>query len=481
MLTITPRDMLVPFSPDDLAEMHSAALRVLREIGMVVGNQQALKALADAGVRVEGGRAFFAPGFVEERLASIRAGRRERRPRRVRERLTIGIGDMCQYYLSPATGEIELMTTADLVEACKCAQSLHDLGLRANVPGVPRDVPQQLQAIVEYRVGAEFLSTGGNVDTLHPPEALPYLFAMAEAMDRPLTGCGMFTVSPLRLAGLEFDAAVYYASHWQSFSVHSLPAVGATAPIHLRAAWVLSIAEAVGGAVVLHVVGGGKPVHFTAGMYPFDLRTLAIIGGSPEFAWMCWAGAQVNRFYDPDAGYSMMLGTQAKQPGLQAGLEKAMAGAFGVMTGCDDLHYAGVLSYDDIFSPEQMLADCELRDALEQLRRVCPPEDADGWLEEIREGATNGYVQTDATLDNHHSTYWYPRLLDRTTWHTYQAGQGKEARRRAREEMLALLAAYSYEPPGSAIEAVRRIFAEAWRALGGESDAPTLKLLGSDR
>ena len=238
---------------------------------------------------------------------------------------------------------------------------MRDAGFPSYVPGVPRDVPQQLQAITEYRIGSEFLTGSPTLDTLHPPEALPYLLAMSEAMGHPMRSGGMFTVSPLRLAGYEFDIAVDYADRWESFWVTSYPGLGATAPVRMRAAWVLSIAEALGGAIVLHVIGGGKPVHFNIGMFPFDLRTLTIVGGPPECAWMYWVSAQVTRFYNPAHGYSMMLGTQAKRPGLQAGYEKAMAGAFGVLTGCDDLHYAGVMSFDDIFSPEQMVADNELR------------------------------------------------------------------------------------------------------------------------
>jgi len=88
------------------------------------------------------------------------------------------------------------------------------------------------------------------------------------------------------------------------------------------------------GCVTLHLIGGGKPVHVSIGMFPFDLRTFSAVGGMPECAWMCWASAQITRYYEPSAGYSMMLSTQAKRPGPQAGLEKGLAGAFGVMTGC---------------------------------------------------------------------------------------------------------------------------------------------------
>jgi trimethylamine--corrinoid protein Co-methyltransferase len=470
------------FTREEIERMHSAALRTLHEIGLEVANPQALQALASAGVRVAGQRAFFEPAFVEERLAALCPTRGGAPSRPTSGRLTIGVGDMCQYYHNPYTDQIELMSTADVVEAAKCVESMRDSGLGSYVPGVPRDVPQQLQAIMEYRIGSEFLTGLPTLDTLHPPEALPYLFAMAEAMGHPLESGGMFTVSPLRLAGHEFDIAIQYAARWQHFWVTSYPGVGATAPVRLHAAWVLSIAEALGGAVTLHVVGGGKPVSFTVGMFPFDLHTLAIVGGMPECAWMYWASAQITRFYNPDAGYSMMLGTQAKRPGLQAGLEKALAGALGVLTGCDDLHYAGVLSFDDIFSPEQMAADCELRDALEQLARGIPQgtDSPDDWLDEIREGVASGYVHADTTLDHYRETYWFPKLLDRTTWHTFQAGHIRTARQRAREEILSRLKGYHYRPPSQGIQAVRHIFTDAWRQLGGDPKAACLSVLYND-
>ncbi|MHB0856252.1 MAG: trimethylamine methyltransferase family protein [Anaerolineae bacterium] len=462
---------------EEIGRMHQAALRVLSEVGMQVYNQAALQSLARVGVRLVGDRAFFPPELVEERLSEMLSnGPVSPRPP-ARERLTISVSDMCQYYHNPTTDQIGLMFTEDLIEATRCVEVLRDTGLAGGVPGVPRDVPQQLQAIMEYRVGCEYSSAGGNVDTMYPPEAVPFLLEMAAAMGRPIRGIGMFTVSPLRMAGFEFDAAVERAEYWQSFHVHSLPAVGATAPIHPRAAWVLSIAEAVGGAVILYIVGGGKPVSFVAGMYPFDLRTLAIVGGAPEFAWMCWAGAQVNRYYHPGASYSMMLGTQAKRPGMQAGLEKGLAGAFGVATGCDDVHYAGVLSYDDILSPVQMVADVELRDALQHLARGIPCDDPESWIEEIRAGIGEGYVRTDATLDHYGEIYWFPRILDRTTWHTYEGGSGRDAEERARQEILKRLAGYSYRPPAESIERVRGIFREAWRQLGGDPVAPFLSAL----
>jgi trimethylamine--corrinoid protein Co-methyltransferase len=476
------------FSPSGIAQMHQAALRVLHEIGMAVDNPAALQALAEAGVRVADGRAFFQPQDVEARLAGLQAvwaarhqaqnggvGADGLRPED--RRLTISVGDMCQYYHNPHTDAIELMTTANLIEACRSVESLRQRGLGSYVPGVPRDVPPQLQAILEFRIGAEFLTDGPTLDTIHPPEALEYLFEMSAALGTPMRATNVFPVSPLRLSGYEFDLAVSQKDRWQEFYITTYPAAGVSAPVRFRAAWVLSLAEALGGMAIMHIIGGGKPVWFSVGMFPFDLRTLTIVGGMPECAWMFWARAQLNRFYDPAAGYSMMLGSQAKRPGLQAGLEKGMAGALGVLTGCDDLHYIGVLSFDDIFSPEQMVADCELRDALEQLRRGIPPDDPEDWLAAIRQGLERGYVQADDTLDHYRESYWFPRLFDRLSWHTFQRVNGKTSRQRARAELLDRLASYQYRPPAQAIQEVRCIFRRAWQHLGGDPQAEYLPLL----
>lgn len=475
------------FTADAIEQMHCAALRVLSEVGLSVENPDALKVLSDAGVRVVGSRALFEPAFVEEQLAVIRQIRDSDQGATLSEplqtgasdRLTITIGDMCQYYHSPFTDEVELMSTADLIEATKCVESMRDAGLGSYVPGVPRDVPHQLQAIVECRIGAEF-TRNITLDTLHPPEALTYLFEMAEALGRPLESGGMFPVSPLRLSGYEFDVTVRHAARWKRFWVTTYPMVGATAPVRLRSAWVMSIAEALGGAVTLHLVGGGKPVYVNIGMFPFDLHTFGAVGGMPECAWMFWASAQVTRHYDPSAGYSMMLSTQAKRPGPQAGLEKGMAGAFGVMTGCNDLHYAGVMSFDDIFSPEQMMLDCELRDALEQLVRGIPSQGSEQWVEDIRQGVADGYVNVDTTLDNYRDTYWFPHLFDRATWHTFHICAGKTARERARDELCSRLETYDYRPPEPQIHDVRRVFVDAWKKLGGDLGSSHLSLLNND-
>ena len=115
------------FTLEGIQQMHEAALRVLAEIGLEVNNPEALRKLAEAVVRVEGNRTYFDPSRMEDHLAQICPQRGTAVERAVPERLTIGIGDMCQYYHSPFSDEIALMSTPNVIEATKAAEAMRDI------------------------------------------------------------------------------------------------------------------------------------------------------------------------------------------------------------------------------------------------------------------------------------------------------------------------------------------------------------------
>ena len=66
-------------------------------------------------------------------------------------------------------------------------------------------------------------------------------------------------------------------------------------------------------------------------------------------------------------------------------------------------------------------------------------------------GWTTGYIQADTTLDHYPQAFWFSRLFDRLSWHSFQEAGAKTARQRARDEALSRLAAYHYHPPQDAI------------------------------
>ncbi len=458
-----------PYFQGDIEKFHREALKVLQKIGLAVENDTALQALTRAGLKVEGSRVFFEPQLVDEQLESnykAVLGRMPAPDHSTEDKLVMGVGDLPQYYLNPYTGKTELMTVKGLIQATKFLESVKSDTVWSMVPGVPRDVPHQLQAVTEYYIGAEYCSNGGNIDTLYPEAAVPYLFEMASAMGRPFSGGGMFTISPLKIGGFEFNTIIKHIDFFDHFYISSLPTMGVGSPIYPDISWVVSIAEVVGAAIVLHLLSGGKPAMISAGMFPFDLHSLAVMGGSPEYVLMEYGRDVITKRYNPYATYTHTVTTMAKAPGLQAGVEKGYGAGFAVAMGCRNLAGAGLLSFDDIFSPEQAVVDMEMRDMLQRLiKRTAPPPETE-WMGIIEEGLQGGYLNTEATLNHYREIYYFPKIFNRSTLHTFlsQGGEGS-LEDRLRGIVIDKIENHSYRPPRDQIQTVRRIFRDAWRKL----------------
>jgi len=194
-----------------------------------------------------------------------------------------------------------------------------------------------------------------------------------------------------------------------------MPSAGATASLHLFGALALAAAEVLGGAVATRVLTG-KPVIFSVEIFPFDLRAGAQVFGSPENMLFQMLRNDLNRFYgwpwDPSFGNIHVM---SKLPDAQSGADKAAIMALGAFLGARGFGSAGTLSLDDIFSPVQLLVDCEIRDWVQRaIQGVWMGEEAvDDWLAEIRDGVERSFIALDSTLDYYKRHTWYPRHFER--------------------------------------------------------------------
>jgi trimethylamine:corrinoid methyltransferase-like protein len=197
--------------------------------------------------------------------------------------------------------------------------------------------------------------------------------------------------------------------------VGSMPSTGASAPIHPFGALALSAAELIGGMIVLRLLTD-KPVTFRLAIFPFDLRAGAMVFGSPEnflFQMLC---NDANRFYGwPEDPAPDNIHCMAKLPDGQSAAEKAAILVSGALLGARAFSCAGTLSLDEIFSPTQLLLDCEIRDwAQRAVQGVWLGEEAvDDWLAEIQAGMRRGFMGLDSTLDNYQRQAWYPARFER--------------------------------------------------------------------
>lgn len=462
---------------EHLELLHGEALKVLQKIGLCVEHAGALQQLKKKGLKVVGSRVYMEPEFVEEQLSSIVNSVSERfgaKKIAEGERISLGVCDMPQYYRNPLTDKVELMTARNLVQATQFMETVQDCNVWTMVPGVPRDVPQQLQAITEYYIGAMYSSSGGGIDTLYPEEAIPYIFEMADIMERPFSGAGMFTISPLKVGGFEFGTALKYLDRFDHFYISSAPTMGVGSPVYPSPSWVVSIAEVLGGGIVLHLLSGGRPVMIGVGMFPFDMRSMAVVGGAPEYMLMEYHRYLVTRRYNPTNEYTHTLTTMSKDSNVQAGAEKACGAAFAAMNGCRSFNGAGLMSFDDIFSPAQLMADIEIRDLVERLIRTTAEPPVEDWFRIIEEGYAGGFMDTDTTLEVYRDVYYFPRFFDRSTLHSFMEKQmqNKTMEKTLQEQAAARIASYNYQLAPDKAQQMEKVYRKAWSQLAPGAKNP---------
>jgi trimethylamine--corrinoid protein Co-methyltransferase len=472
-------------SLEQAARIHALAVRILQAIGMEVRHAGALGALHAAGHRVKEGRVFFEPAVVEEHVAEMRRWIGSQPiPLSAQDdgRLSLSVSSYSLFVHDIASDQVVPYTTDWLIEMCKLMDSLAEEGVYGTPPGIPTDEHPDLQPVAQYRIAALYARQGATPVDPTSARTVHHLLDMAEVMGEPIRSLPVYVPSPLRLGGESLDVVLACQHRLSHISISSMPSTGATAPIQPFGALALAAAEVIGGMIAVRLLCD-LPVTFGVGIFPFDLRAGAMVFGSPENLLYQMLCADFNRFYgwrrDRGPGNTHVM---SKLPDAQAAADKAAIMAAGALLGARHFGSAGTLSLDEIFSPEQLLLDCEIRDwvqravmgmSLGEQTVEDPLGDGSGWLREIQAGLHRGFMGLDSTLDNYLSsrhgisadTTWYPRRFERGAigaWTT--AGQPRLSDR-LRDEVRRRIAAHDFELDRDRRAEIERIYQAARRAV----------------
>jgi trimethylamine:corrinoid methyltransferase-like protein len=156
---------------------------------------------------------------------------------------------------------------------------------------------------------------------------------------------------------------------------------------------------------------------------------------------------------------------------VQSAADKAAIMAVGAFMGARWLGAAGTLSLDEIFSPEQLLLDCEIRDWVERAIRGVDlgEDDVEDWLAETRAGIQRGFMGLDGTLNDYRLSktgpqggqVWYPRRFTRNAIGAWRAAGEPRLQDRLRDEVRQRIAGYTYELTDSRRDEIERIYRAA--------------------
>jgi trimethylamine--corrinoid protein Co-methyltransferase len=423
-----------------MERLHLGALQVLETTGLQIRGSFLLRALAEAGCKVdfEKQRAWFRPELVEKQVAAQRG-----RYRMVRSSLwypfcrelpaddvawpdewcaDFGFGATAIYdYPSGAYGT---PTAQDQVEMIRLGNALPEVKAIC-APFVCGDFDPRIETIESSRLLLRHTRKPGWVGTSSGRE-VKYLAELAAlAADHnpdalrtmpPVFVHAYCTTSPLKLDTRSCEVLEQALQYKFPVNFAPMPILGATTPVTPAGTVVVATAEILGCMTAATLLDPEVYYYATAISGEMDMKTTQICYATPAAILTDAALHQLFRYkyglvLNVESGY-----VEAKCPGIQAAFMKTYRQMALAATVSSSLP-VGLLDNGAVFSPAQAMLDLETNRALYGCGRGIEVSEESMCLDLINQlefCARGTYLESDHTLRHFRQELWAPRLFDRT-------------------------------------------------------------------
>jgi trimethylamine--corrinoid protein Co-methyltransferase len=294
----------------------------------------------------------------------------------------------------------------------------------------------------------------------------------AEFENRPIisfTAC--WTVSPLRYAPETVEVLIELVRQNVPVATSSAPQSGATSPASLAGTLVQINAEELSGLVLCNLIRPGARVLMGYVPSVADLRTGNFVGGTPEFALMNAAAAQLAHYYEVPIYNSSSL-SDSKLPDAQAGYEKGITAAAAGLAGSNYIHHsAGFLESMLTVSYEQYVIDDDINGSVMRMVRGIEIDDESlsvDLIDQVCRGDGH-YLATEQSMELMETGYFYPHTGDRSSRRDWEREGAQDMRARARRRAKEILESHKPIPIHERVDRdIRRRFdillSPGWRA-----------------
>ena len=400
---------LAPLLTDEqLKTIDDAALRILSETGVAVPHSEVLDVLrSKKGIEVDGEIVRFEPSLVKKNIKGTEG---------CKEYLTPVIaGAYSVNYLEPSADKPRYANKDDLIRSIKQADAL-DMGVCG--PVVPLDVPGPQQEIVMERLTHEYARHSYGAGQATSAAAAEASYQMHKALGRS-NSLELWVNSPLKLDSKGLGI-IWKLRHLKpNIRVVNVAVQGQSAPIFLSGLLAQSSAECFAGMAVMHLLDMGGAVnyrHDAFGCYSVDMQSGTVLCNGPVYLQLSILRTELARHNGIVRPSAKALLTQAKQPGIQATLEKASQSVVMEMANAYCHMAAGALATDGIFSPLQLMIDHEILSWIEAAARPICVSEEDLSLDIIAEvGPGGSFFDHMSTVQHMREVIWKPELLSQNS------------------------------------------------------------------
>jgi trimethylamine---corrinoid protein Co-methyltransferase len=474
-----------------ITQIVDEAMALVREPGVRVHNDEALRLLADAGAVVD--RAAMVVRIPEALVRQcLQTTPREFDLFTLDGRPTVHYGgDAVQFdpgssalaILDPATGAQRVPVTADFVRLVKLVEQLPQIDAQSTAM-ICGDVTPEIGDLYRLYLALNFIRkpivTGAfRTDTW---------WTMKEMLSAMAGGDGALAAKPTAV----FDVCPSAPLHWSDLTcqnlidcaragipaeVVSMPIAGATAPVTLAAAVVQHAAECLSGIVIGQLARPGARIVWGGSPAAFDMREGTTPMGDVGTWMIDCAYAEVGKHLGlPTHAYLGM--SDAKILDAQCGMESAGGTLMAGLAGINMVSGAGMMDFESCLSLEKLVLDAEMIGMTKRLLRGIEPRDEPIALGLFRKlGHRADYLAEPHTLKWFAKELYLPSaVIERSTYDSWVRRGSTTVEQRGSQRVRALVAAYEPTPVPDALRAELRAMATAAARRFGMSSLPPLDL-----
>lgn len=450
---MAPDTYLTVLSEEEVQLIHSAALRVLEEVGLWLPNHEVLEILEGAGAKIdfEKKTAFYSPDLVEGAIEKF-PGRFTWYARNPANTLQI---DGSQTHFSMPDSALNVIdvqgsrrpgVAKDGEDICRICDALPNMAVAStgiNPPDMPAGLLEAWHTRTMFCCSSKAVfGISRNVDMV-----LEMAQIVADTCDHlpsgalPLVAI-MNPFSPLYNEPDQLDGMLKYARRGVPISISPEVQAGATGPATVAGSLVQQTAEFLGHAVLVQLVNSGLGVIYGTVSSVFDMKKTILPYGAPEADLFAVGTVQMARHYGIPAR-NTGGSSDSNSLDMQAGAETMMSTLLPILAGASFvLHGAGELENTLAVSYEKILIDDEIIDMARRFARgigVNADTLAVDTIKAVGCGPSGQFLQTNHTFQYFRSEQFFPRLFVRDKYMDWHKAGRKTVENRATERVKDLV------------------------------------------
>ena len=466
-------DYIEFFSKDDMDSIHATSLKVLKEIGLKVTNEQAFTIFADAGAEVDGATKIvkFSKSLVEEALTATPSGFiwQARDPNKnlvMRDTLVHFSPAACPPFVRDLeTGEQRPTTYQDCCNMVKINDALERIS-DCFCPVFPTDVPKGSEHFYMMRAMAENSDKcirGRVTGTQVALDSIRIAKKITEASGVEPEGPNMIaltdTISPLRTDDEIVDGLIEFVKNGFPVILSAEMMAGGTGPATLAGTLALQNAEILSHVVLCQKINPGIPLIYGTTSSVMDMKTSMLRYGAAEMALINAATAQLARYYGmPSRGAAGC--TDAKELDMQAGYEVAINVLLSALAGINYMTQSiGGMDVGLSVSYRKIMIDHEMLGSIIRcLQGIKVDEEALAY-EVIKSVGPGGTFLTQMhTLNSFRREHFLTELADTASYNIWNEKGRTSLEHKAEEEVKDILENHKPVPlPESVVEELNTI------------------------